>query len=219
MEPSIQILVLEDHEIITWALKRVIEKGIKSTVLNSAISFKDGLHLLEKKSVDLIILDIDLEGGNSTRMISGLRRVQPNVPILVYSGLDEAEYSLKYLEAGANGFLSKSAPVTAVLEAIMIILDGKKYISMLTHETITDMFLRDKAMSHRRGKDLHLTERERDIVILLLKGKWTKEIAEELGLKMSMVSTQKGKIFEKFGVDNPVELFIVVKEDMPELLE
>jgi DNA-binding NarL/FixJ family response regulator len=214
-----QILLIEDHEIIVWALTRIIEKGFKGTGLFAASSFNEGLRILERNTVNLIILDIDMPDGNTPSMITDLHKVQSQVPILVHSGLPEKDYSLKYLGAGANGFVSKNAPFSTISDAISVVLNGKKYISTITHDVIAETFLNGNPKAPKKKENFYLTERENEVIRLLLKGKWTKEIAAELGLKVTTISTHKGNIFEKFGVDNSVELFIKVQEEMPELLE
>src|SRR5688572_12480868 len=103
MEQQTKVLIIEDHDIIIWALTNVIEKNFPDTILLSALDFNQGLRILEENPIDLIILDVDLAGGNTPRMISDLRNIQPNVQILVYTGLADEDNSLDYLVAGANG--------------------------------------------------------------------------------------------------------------------
>ena len=220
MNQHTKVLIIEDHELIVWALTSVTRKRFKDIeiILYSAANFDEGVDILKNNLIDLILLDIDVPGGHSPSMITTLRKIQPDVPILVHSALPEEEYAVKYLTAGASGFLSKKAPMSIVPEAIALVLDGKKYISHLSHDLITEKYLKMASQAMKTPNGLYLTEREKEIIILLLKGKWTKEIANIVGLKLTTISTYKARIFEKFEVANQVELFLKVQKEMPELL-
>lgn len=217
MEKELNIIIIEDHEIVTWALSQVIGQVVSGVQVHSATVFGKGIELLELHRAALVILDIDVPGGNSHLMLSELRAVQPDVRILMHSALPEKDHSVGYLMAGANGFLAKNAPFAMVADAIRTVLEDKKYISPATHEAISDQFLTG-GTNERNRTQVYLTQREGQVIRLLLKGRWTKEIADELGLKVTTVSTHKANIFEKFGVYNPVDLYRVVQERMPELL-
>ena len=219
MEQVTKILIIEDHDIIVWALTNVIEKDFEHAMLYSASDFNQGRRILEGNVVDLIVLDVDLSGGNNPTMISDLRNIQPGVQILVYTGLTDEDDSLKYLAAGANGFLSKKAPLSTVSDVMRLVLNGGRYLSSSLQNAITEKYLGNPSKSAKNKRNCDLTAREKQVAILLLKGKWTKEIADELGLKLTTISTHKGNIFEKFDVDNPIELFLKIQKVMPELIK
>jgi two-component system invasion response regulator UvrY len=219
MEQHTKILIIEDHDIIVWALTSVIEKDFADAMFYSASDFTQGLRILERGPVDLIVLDVDLSGGNTPTMISDLRNIQPGVQILVYTGLTDEDDSLKYLAAGANGFLSKKAPFSTVSDVMRLVLNGGRYLSSSLQNAITEKYLGSSSKPAKNKRNCDLTTREKEVAVLLLKGKWTKEIADELGLKLTTVSTHKGNIFEKFEVDNSIELFRKIQKVMPELLQ
>ena len=219
MEHRTKILVIEDHDIVVWALTKIVEKDFPDTVLYFATDFHQGLRMLEEHPTDLVVMDIDLSGGNSPRMISDLRNIQPLVPILIYSGLTDEEDSLEYLSAGANGFLSKRAPMSTVSDVMRLILNGDRYMSTSLQNAITEKYLGGFSGHARYRPNYNLTVREKEVILLLLKGKWTKEIADQLGMKLTTVSTHKKNIFEKFEVDNSIELLLKVQKEMPEILK
>lgn len=219
MEHQTQILILEDHDIVIWALKNMISKDFPDACTYSAHDLRQGLGILQETSIDLIVMDIDLPGGNSPRMIADIRAIQPQVPILVYTGLTDEDSSLDYLAHGANGFLSKRAPFATVLEAIRIVLNGGRYLNPSLQTAILEKFLDNSPRSGTHRHNYGLTSREKEIIALLFKGKWTKEIAGELGLKIQTISAYKGKILEKFQVHNSVELLLKIQKEMPELIK
>lgn len=218
MEHQTKILILEDHDIVIWALKNMLSKDFPDTCSYSAYDLGQGLCILEETSINLVVMDIDLPGGNSPRMIADIRAIQPQVPILVYTGLTDEESSLDYLAQGANGFLSKRAPFSTVSDAIRIVLNGGRYLNASLQTAILERFLVNP-LGSATSNNYDLTSREKEIIALLFKGKWTKEIAEELGLKIQTISAYKGKILEKFHVHNSIELLLKIQKEMPELIK
>ena len=217
MEQQLNLMIIEDHEIIVWALTSIIEKYLPNSNTTSISSFPEGVDLLRDGYIDLIILDIKTPGGGTPKMITDLRQIQSDVKILIHTGLPEEEYAVQYLQEGANGFLSKNAPYETIIEAIRHVLSGRKYISPAIHRIIAENFLAPNEPSHKK-LNFEVSEREKGVIRLLLKGKWNKEIADELELKQTTISTHKGRIFEKFDVTNPIELYIKIQKIMPELL-
>lgn len=218
MDQNKKILIIEDHEIIFWALRTHLEETFSNVSSFWAPTFELGLQLLGLHKVELIILDVDVPGGNSPKMISLLRKIQPAVRILVHTAMQEESYALKYLSAGADGFLSKTSSLETLSKALLLILNGKKYISPSVKEVIAENFLNNKTSFETIEFDSLFTKREQQIIKLLLQGKWTKEIAAQLGIQLNTVSTHKLSIFEKLDVDNIIELYKKVQIEMPELL-
>ena len=218
MKQQDRILIIEDHEIIQWALISIIEDKFPDYKVDTAPTFNHGIDLLRKNPIKMIILDIDVPGGNNPMMVTMLRKVQSDVRILIHTATSEKEGSLKYLEAGADGFLSKNAPFETIEKAFATVLAGDRYMSQQTQNILAQSYLQNLSDGRRKQGKIKLTPRETEIVDLLLRGKWTKEIADELGIKWSTVSTHKLRIFEKFDVTNEIQLYQKIEKEMPELI-
>lgn len=212
----ISILVIDDHQIVTNAVRLLIIDNIKDVNVFKAADFPSAIDtLLNQKKIDLIVLDIGIPGGRDHLMIEEIRSIHANVPILIFSANDESSFATKYLRSGANGFVSKGADEEDLLVAIKIVLSGGKYISPHMQQLILEEFIENKPAQNKESNDSRnlLTAREYDVLLLLLKGKWTKEIADELRIKLSTVSAHKARIFEKFQVDNVIDLFKKVEKN------
>lgn len=216
---NLRILLIDDHEIILWALIAIITEKIPDAKTDSARSLEEGMAILERSDTDLIVLDIDIPGGNSSKMIKRLRQIRPEVKILIHTAMNEDEYSIEYLSAGADGFLSKAAPSYAIAEAILTVMNGEKYLSTKTQSLLALSYLRNVTNPEKKKVAVTVTPREIEIIKLLLTGKWTKEIAAELGIKWSTVSTHKLSIFEKFGVTNVIQLYRKIEKERPDLID
>lgn len=202
-----KVLLVEDHDIVAIAVETLLLENFSKAVIQKSGSFLKALKMLELGPLmDLIILDVDVPGGDSYRMIERLRKVQPQVRILVFTGQDERQHAIRFLKAGANGFLSKTAALEECAVAVKMILNGKKYVSEVVQQTITNSFFHKSPITENHGES-SLSPRENEVLDLLLQGKWTKEIADELNLNPTTVSTHKSRIFQKMEVSNVIDLF------------
>ncbi|MCF0054206.1 response regulator transcription factor [Dyadobacter sp. CY356] len=200
-----RILIVEDHAIVRMGIDFLITDLFQPVDVHQASNFTSALALLHKNVFDLIVLDINIPGGENSRMINKIRAIQPSVKILVFSGSEEEIYALHYIHAGANGFLSKGASEDEYRIAIMAVLNNGKYISSKVQQQMVKNILDSKYVSSNPLEDL--SKRELEVMHLLAQGKWTKEIATLLNLKETTISTYKARIFEKLEVANIIEMF------------
>jgi two-component system invasion response regulator UvrY len=198
-----KILIADDHSVVRMGMKFLLSSMYTRTDIEVAASFTEVLDLMSQNYFDLIVLDITIEKGANMEMVETIRKKQPNVFILIFSGLDENLYALRYLEAGANGFLSKNSSEEEHKMAIYSVLSSGKYISRKVQDRLLTSAFERKSLNPFDN----LSSREMQIMLLLAQGKWTKEIATILNLKLSTISTFKARIFEKLEVNNSVDLF------------
>ena len=204
-----RILLVEDHSIVRLATRFLINDLIQAPTIHEAATFQETISLIQANCLDMIILDIDIPGGEGFNMIPRIRKFQPKVSILVFSAMDETLYGMHYLKAGANGYLTKNAPHQTVRTAILSMLENGHYVS----EAVQQQFVRNtfEANTLIESPLENLSQRELEVMDLLLEGKWTKEIAIQLNITGSSVSTYKSRIFEKLEVSTIIELFLKVE--------
>ena len=127
----------------------------------------------------------------------------------MFSSYDEQLYGLLYLQAGADGYLSKDAAEDEFKTAVLSVLDNKKYMSADMQQININRLINPKEFLP--DPIVSLSPREKDVMNLLKEGFGTAKIAEKLSLQLSTVSTYKARIFEKMGVKNIVELITKIK--------
>lgn len=198
------ILIIDDHPMVAIGMQGIVKTAVDNSVTSFAYSFQEGLDVLAKTPVDLMILDLAIPGTRGPEMISAYRMAQPDLKILVFSGRDELTNAPLCLHRGANGFLHKNSFDSEAAKAIRTILENKKYVSPKLKEAMLTNLMEGKSM--QSDPTALLTPREREVLSLLLTGKWLKSIADELNVKISTVGTQKNRIFKKMQVDNIVDL-------------
>lgn len=199
------VLLVEDHSIVRMGVKLLIEDFLPSVTVIEAGTFNETLRHLQARNFDLVILDIKIPGGETFNMIGKIREIQSKVKILVFSSQDEELYAIHYVKAGANGYLPKDTSNEELEKAITSVLSGGTYISNVVQDQLVN-----NTLLERESKESPLeilSNRELEIMDMLLTGKWTKDIAIDLHIKESTVSTYKARIFEKLEVTNILELF------------
>lgn len=199
------ILLIENHSIVRFATLFIIRDVLPAITSWETDNFPDALHIVSTRKLDLILLDINIPDGEGFQMIAKIRRLQPEVTIMVFSAIEEELYAVHYLKAGANGFLSKSSSTQEIRTAIITVLTCGRYVSEMVHR----LLLRGKVTAEMRQNNplAALSQREIEVMDLMLQGKWTKEIATRLNITGSSVSTYKLRIFEKLGVNTVIELY------------
>lgn len=206
------ILVVEDHFLVRMSMKIVLQELYSQANIDESESFDHAIARMRAHSYDLILLDIELPGGQGTGMIGRIRQFQPEAPILVCSAADEQLNALAFIAAGANGFLSKTAEKNETIKAIVTVVKKSRYVSQAVQERLLDVVTYGKQKRTRQYGIKSLSGREREITELLVAGKWVKEIAAHLDIQSNTVSTYKARIFEKLGVNNVVDLASKLRE-------
>jgi len=209
------ILIVDDHPIVRIALESTARKVVKDSHVIHAGTLQEAEQQISKNRLDLIILDLSIPGSAGTGMIPLLSKLSSGTPILICSGRDEHVNAPHCITMGANGYVPKSASDDEIETAIRTVIQNNKYLRPQVQAQILDNFLHSRPLLPNPIESL--TPREREVLDLLIMGKWTKEIAELLNLKFSTVSTHKSRILEKMGADNTIELYKKVEEYASEL--
>jgi DNA-binding NarL/FixJ family response regulator len=191
-------LIADDHSIVRNGLALVIKSTFDNVVLYQAANFDEIKNQVAEIKIDLLILDINFPEGNTLSILPQLKTLQPNMKILIFTSYDEDVYALRYIKAGADGYLSKLCSPEEIQLAITRIMTEGKYMSSILNTKIIDSFML-KTTDNPLEK---LSERELEIATLLVKGFGNLEISNELNLKATTVSTYKARIFEKLEVTN-----------------
>jgi two-component system invasion response regulator UvrY len=199
------ILLVEDHEIVRLATKYLISDLLNPVTIYEAGAFGEALSQVSAHPLDLIVLDISIPEGEGFNMIHKIREIQPKVTILVFTSLEEQIYALHYIKAGANGFLSKNSSQNEIKRAILAMMESGNYLSVAVQRQLLRNTLESKSSSTNPLEQL--SQRELEVMDMLLEGYWTKEIAIFLNLTESSVSTYKARIYEKLQVSTLIEMF------------
>lgn len=195
------VIVADDHSIVRRGINLLFSRIDNGFDIVEADSFPRTIELLKTKHPELIVLDINLPGGNSSKMMAEIMAISPHCKVLVFTSYDEDVYAEAFLRAGALGYVNKLSPEEDIEDAIKTTLDGKTYVSPQFQSKLKD------CTSKKGINPLNqLSKRELEVGRLLAAGDGNLLIMEQLNLKPSTISTYKQRIFQKLKVNNIAEL-------------
>ncbi|MEY4011043.1 MAG: hypothetical protein RIT22_167 [Bacteroidota bacterium] len=189
-------LIADDHSIVRNGLALVIRSTFEDAFIYQAGTFNEIQSFVTEIKIDFLILDISFPEGSVLRMLPGLKALQPNMKILMFSSFDEEVYALRYIKAGADGYLSKLSTPEVIQQALKTMIREGKYTSDSIKDKIVDSYMLKKPDNPLE----ELSHREMEIATLLVKGYGNLEISNELDLKATTVSTYKTRVFEKLNI-------------------
>jgi DNA-binding NarL/FixJ family response regulator len=198
----IRILLADDHGIVREGLKQLFAAARDMTVVGEAGSGDEVLQALRGGGIDLILLDMTMPGISGASLIARLRAHDACPPILVLSMHNELQIARRALAAGAGGYLTKDSDPSTLVGAIHKVAAGGRYIDpVLAEKMVFDADDPAERPPHER-----LSERELDILRLLVHGKGVNDIADELRISNNTVSTHKARLMQKMDLHTNAEL-------------
>ena len=163
---------------------------------------KEALEAVEKKQWDVILLDINMPGRSGLDVLQDIRRLHPQLPVVVLSAFPEKDYAVRAFKLGAAGYVSKQGASGELLAAIRKALSGGRYVTPLLAEVLAATISgATPAFPHEL-----LSNRELQVLRLVALGKPLKEIASDLSLSEKTIGTYRMRISQKIGLSTNVEL-------------
>lgn len=219
----LRFLYLDEHELCRIGLKSILAEISPSYILDEAATADEGFSLFKEHLHSIVVLEINLSNTNVYELVIRFLELNNNCKILILSSVSEKLYAINYIKIGVKGFVVKYESAQTLKEAINAMVNNKRFFS----ETVIDMLLQQSYSApqsngfdkvHSNGSiglpsTPKLSLRESEILRMILQGMGTKEIANAQSIRLNTVSTYKMRIFEKFNVDNIVELMQIVKQN------
>ena len=212
---SIRVLLADDQALVRGGLRKIVDTEPDMTVVAEA---EDGLQAVDAaraRAPDVAVLDIrmpHLDGIEATRRIVAALGPRIRVLMLTTFGLDD--YVFDALRAGASGFMLKDAPPEELVEAIRVVAGGAALLApAVTQSVIAEFARRSPAVDPDASPRVQeLTEREREVLMLLTRGRSNAEIAAELVVSEATVKTHVAHVLMKLGVRDRVQAVIFAYE-------
>ena len=198
----IRVFVADAHPIVHKGLKAVFRNSNEIRIVGKGLHYRDLVDYLRSKKVDIVVLEIELPGFEEIRTLRKLKDQYTKVRFLVFTALSEEIYAISALNYGASGFLCKDNPLNKIKDAILKISTGGVYI---TNELAEYMAFNETG-ANPRALINQLSEREIQVLRLLVNGKRNKEIAISLSISDKTVSTYRSRLMKKLKVKNLVEM-------------
>lgn len=198
----LKILIADDHPVVRQGVKQILTEELQLKQFGEARNAREVLENVSKKKWDILILDINLPDMNGLEILRQLKKVHPDLPVLVLTVFDEDQIAIRVLKAGASGFVTKETMPNELIAAVKKIHSGGKYVSpSLAEKLVFNIYAADEKPVHHK-----LSNREYQVICLIAAGKSVKQIADELYLSIQTIRTYRTRILEKMEMNTDAEL-------------
>lgn len=205
MNDKIRLLLVDDHTVLRTGLKMFFNSQVDMIVIGEAVSGEEALEKIALLTPDITLLDISMPGMGGVEVISRIKKIEPDARILMLTMHEGKEYLQQALQAGAHGYVVKKAADSELLEAIRCVARNEIFVHPSMAQTLVkSMYQHNPKEEHK--KNIHLTEREKEVLKLVALGNTNKEISEALNVSIKTVETHKARIMEKTGYERRSEL-------------
>jgi two-component system, NarL family, invasion response regulator UvrY len=199
----IRILIADDHAIVRRGMKQLLLEQYPFARIGEASNVEELIHeIVTHNDWDVVVCDMNMPGRSGLDAIMQIKEIAPGLPVLIMSMYPEDQYALRVLKSGAAGYLTKETIHDDIVRAIETVIKGKRYITLSLAEKLAE------SVNQETEKPLHevLSDREFDVFKLLASGKTITEIANQLSLSSTTVSTYRSRIMEKMKMKSNAEL-------------
>jgi DNA-binding NarL/FixJ family response regulator len=206
--PKIKVLVVDDHTIVRHGIYALLGLMSDIELVGEAVNGREALEKVRKLMPDIVLMDIAMplmDGLEATRRIS---KEFPRTKVIALTQYDDREFVFPVIEAGARGFISKTAASSELASAIRSVYRGDSYLSPSVARVFVEGYQQGIAVDALREQDPYrqLTNREREILKLLAEGHTTQEIANMLVLSPKTVDRHKTNLMAKLAIHSRAEL-------------
>ncbi len=198
----IRILIADDHSVVRQGLERILIKEFPSAFIEQVPDGERMIKRVMESEWDLVISDLSMPGRSGLEALRQIKEHLPRLPILILSVHPEEHYAIRVLKAGASGYLSKNMAPEELINAVHRVLLGRKYITPSVAEKLAEQINTDvEQLPHAQ-----LSDREFEVLKLVASGKSLTEIADELSISATTVSTYRARIMTKMNMKTNADL-------------
>ena len=201
-EPTdvIRVILADDHAVVRAGLKAVLGVAKDILVVGEASNGRDAVAMAQRLDADVVVMDLSMPDMDGTAATKALSAAGARTRVLVLTMHAEDEYLVPLLEAGASGYLVKSAADRELVDAVRAVAHGDTYVQPSAARALARGMRRRDEHADDRTRFEKLTERERDVLRLVAAGYSAPEIGEKLFISPKTVDTYKQRIQEKLGL-------------------
>ena len=197
---KIRLLLVDDHPIVREGIKSHLATQGDLEVVGDASNGMEAIAQARVHQPDIVLMDISMPRMNGLEAITRLRRQVPRSKILVLSMHDNREYISQIFRLGARGYLLKDTSPSELIQAIKTVHAGQAFFSPTASRVLLEEVTRKHRPDAPPAGETTLSEREREVLVLIAEGHSNKEIAKHLGVGVRTVETHRERIMDKLSI-------------------
>lgn len=204
---KIKILIADDHTIVRAGLEMMVNEQDDMEVIGTASDGQEAFHKALELKPDIVLMDLNMPPGeNGLIATKRLKEAAPDIKVLILTMHDDKEYIFRVLQAGASGYVLKSADDLDLIQAIRTVYKDEAYLYPKATKLLIENYMEKVSKGEQEDRFDSLTPREEEVLSYFAKGYTNKEIAEMLFLSVKTVESHKSKIMDKLGLRTRPEL-------------
>jgi DNA-binding NarL/FixJ family response regulator len=204
---SIRVVLVDDHALVRQGFRRILEDDPELTVVGEASNGTDAIALVKKTDPDVVVMDMAMPEMSGLHATMEIIKQRPGTKVLILSMYSDEQYVRNALDAGAKGYILKSAIENDLTRAVKAVAAGEQY---LAPELSSVLIRAIQTGSFEKASDPYerLTQREKQVLQLIATGKSNKEIAVMLDLSVNTVAVHRANLMSALGVHKTAELVL-----------
>ncbi len=199
---TVKVLIADDHAVVRDGLRALLEAHPEITVVGDASDGRQAVSQAFSLNPEVVIMDISMPEVNGIEATHQLLERNPQIKVIILSILGTSEHVFRALQAGAVGYLLKESAGREVVDAVLAVAAGKRYLSQPITETLVTDYVRQRELAAEKSPLETLSPREREILKLVLDGKSSAEIGKQLFLSAKTVETYRSRMMRKLGISD-----------------
>lgn len=197
---TIRVMLADDHAVVRAGVKAVLASAKDMSVVGEASTGAQAIALAQRCDPDVIVLDLDMPDGDGVEVTKSIVARGPRPRVLVLTMHTEEQYLVPILQAGAAGYVVKTAADRELVDAVRAVANGDLYVRQAAARVLAQGLTRKDPAQADRERFESLSDRERDVLRLTAEGYTAPEIGSKLSISAKTVDTYKQRVNEKLGL-------------------
>ncbi|HET6948445.1 MAG TPA: response regulator transcription factor [bacterium] len=194
---DISVLIAEDHAVVREGIRMILDAQADVEVVGEARDGEEAVRLAKQLHPDVVVMDISMPRMNGVEATQEIKRSLPDTQVLILTMHEEESYVFQLLRLGAAGYVLKRAAATDLVEAVRAAARGEAFLYPAVARSVVQDYLDRMRTGEGTGRYDGLTDREREILVLIAEGLTNSQIADRLFISVKTVQTHRAHIMEK----------------------
>ncbi|MGQ9545872.1 MAG: response regulator [Dehalococcoidia bacterium] len=203
---KIKVLIVDDHTLVRDGVRALLALVADVKVVGEAANGKEALEKVKELNPDVVLMDLALPIMSGLEATRRIRKRFPGTKVLALTQYEDREYIVPTIEAGARGFISKTAAFSELASAIQAVYQGRSFLSPVAAAAVVEECQQKVSKEGEKDSYEHLTDREREILKLVAEGHTAREIADMFVISLRTVETHKSNLMKKLNIHNKADL-------------
>jgi len=203
---KIKVLIVDDHTLVRDGIRSLLELVSDIEVIGEATNGKEALEKVQLLAPDVVLMDLAMPIMGGLEATRRIRKQHPETKVLALTQYDDTDYVVPVIEAGACGFVTKMAAFSELASAIQAVYKGDSYLSPSAATALVQEYQQKTSAEGDKDSYQQLTDREREVLKLVVEGYTAREIADILVISPKTVEWYKTSLMTKINIHNKTDL-------------